>query len=86
MRRPRFIVASVTGYDGMEGSHTARPRTDYMVLDTLNAHREVASFPSRGHSHRSDHRRERAERLAANLNRGDQEWRDSLAREAELTA
>lgn len=79
MRRPRFVVSSVTGYDEAEGSATARPRTDYYVLDTAYCHRVVASFPSRGHFHRADHRKRKAEQLAASLNAGDEAWRDAIA-------
>lgn len=86
MSRPRYIVASVTGYDDAEGSHHARPRTDYMVQDTAYCYRVVASFPSRGHLHRADHRKDKAERLAAQLNRGDEAWRDALARDEEMSA
>ena len=86
MRRPRYVVGSVTGYDEPTGSATARPRTDFYVMDSAYCFRVVASFPSRGHLHRSDKRREKAERLAATLNRGDEAWRDALARESEAVA
>lgn len=86
MSRPRFIVSRVTGYNEETGNRQARPRTDYYVLDTGYCHRVVASFPSQGHRCRSDHRLRKARALAAELNRGDDAWRDALARDAELTA
>ena len=86
MKRPRYIVGSVTGYNEAAGSAQARPRTDFYVMDTAYCFRVVASFPSRGHNHRSDHRRDKAERLARNLNRGDEAWRDALARDSEHAA
>lgn len=86
MKGPRYIVASVTGYAEAEGSHHARPRTDYMVQDTDYCYRVVAYFSSRGHLHRADHRKRKAQALADSLNRGEQAWRDALARDAELTA
>ena len=82
----RYIVGSVTGYDEAEGSASARPRTDFYGMDKLYCYRVVASFPSRGHLHRSDKRREKAERLARTLNHGDAAWRDALARDEEMSA
>jgi hypothetical protein len=84
MRRPRFIIASVTGHDELEGSRTARPRTTYYILDTAFAFRVVASFPSRGHLHRAGSRLAQARRVVDSLNAGDREWRDALARDSEL--
>lgn len=86
MSSPRYIVSSVTGYDEAEGGHTARPRTDYYVLDRGYCHRVVASFPSRGHFHRADHRKRKAQTLAKQLNAGDEAWRDALARDEEMAS
>ena len=86
MSRPRYIVASVTGYDGLEGSHTERPRTDYYVLDRDYCHRVVATVRSRGKDESGHHPKAKAERLAASLNAGDEAWRDALARDEGLTA
>ena len=86
MKGPRFVVRSVTGYPASEYRPRGGPRTDYYVMDSLVCYRVVASFPSRGHAKRSDKRREKAERLAATLNRGDEAWRDALERDSEHAA
>lgn len=51
MSRPRFIVATCTGYmitpkaSGQRGGHS-KPGLSASVLDTWYAHREVATFRS----------------------------------------
>ena len=86
MSRPRYVVSSVHGYTFPGGSGAAEV-TDYMVLDTDYCHRVVASFPAPPTGNPSAYlRRLRAEELAASLNRGDEAWRDALARDEELTA
>ena len=86
MRRPRFQVISTTGYDESHGKGGA-PSTDYYVVDAETCYRVVASFPARpGLRPFAADRKRKAGELADTLNRGDEAWRDALAREGEFAA
>ena len=86
MRPPRYVVGSCTGYSEVSGKGGA-PGTDYYVMDSAYCYRVVATFPNRPNLRPfGDARKRMAEGLAETLNRGDEAWRDALARDEELTA